>query len=77
MLSPQTGFEIWSTAFDGYYKYGLCWTSMFHPQIIGKPGNIMLMERLLGHMKKFPDIWYADARTIAEYWTNAHEYKLV
>jgi peptidoglycan/xylan/chitin deacetylase (PgdA/CDA1 family) len=68
MLSPETGYEIWSTAFDGFYRFGLCWTSMFHPQIIGKPGNIMLLERLIGYMKKFPNVWYADARTIAEYW---------
>jgi peptidoglycan/xylan/chitin deacetylase (PgdA/CDA1 family) len=69
MLSPQTGYEIWTNAFDGYYKYGLCWTSMFHPQIIGKPGNIMLLERLIKYMKKFPNVWYANARMIADYWT--------
>ena len=67
MMSPQTGYEIWNTAFDGYYRYGLCWTGMFHPQIIGKPGNIMLLERLIGYMKKFPDVWYANARMIAEH----------
>ena len=68
MMSPQTGYELWSTAFDGYYKYGLCWTSMFHPQIIGKPGNMMLLERLINYMKKFPNVWYANARTIAQNW---------
>jgi hypothetical protein len=42
---------------------------MFHPQIIGKPGNIMLLERLIKYMKKFPNVWYANARMIADYWT--------
>ena len=54
MLSPQTGYEIWTMAFDGFYKFGLCYTTMFHPQIIGKPGNIMLLDRLLTYIKKFP-----------------------
>jgi peptidoglycan/xylan/chitin deacetylase (PgdA/CDA1 family) len=68
MLSPETGYEIWTTAFDGYYKYGLCWTTMFHPQIIGKPGNLMLLDRTLNYIKKHPRVWYATARDIAEYW---------
>ncbi|MCK4582843.1 polysaccharide deacetylase family protein, partial [Candidatus Bathyarchaeota archaeon] len=68
MLSPETGYQIWANAFDGYYRYGLCWTSMFHPQIIGKPGNIMLLERTIEYMKKHPGVWFATAREIAEYW---------
>lgn len=68
MLSPETGYQIWTTAFDGYYHYGLCWTSMFHPQIIGKPGNLMLLDRTIKYMKKFSNVWFANAREIAEHW---------
>jgi len=68
MLSPETGYQIWTTAFDGYYRYGLCWTSMFHPQIIGKPGNIMLLERTINHMKRYPGVWFANARMVADHW---------
>ena len=68
MMSPQAGYEIWTNAFDGYYKYGLCYTTMFHPQIIGKPGNIMLLDRLLTYIKKFPDVWFATAEEVARHW---------
>jgi peptidoglycan/xylan/chitin deacetylase (PgdA/CDA1 family) len=68
MMSPQTGYELWTTAFDGYYRYGLCWTTMFHPQIIGKPGNIMLLERTIEYTKKYDDVWYTNARMVAEHW---------
>ena len=68
MLSPETGYEIWTQAFDGYYKYGLCYTTMFHPQIIGKPGLMMLLDRLLNYIRKFPDVWFATAEEIARYW---------
>jgi peptidoglycan/xylan/chitin deacetylase (PgdA/CDA1 family) len=68
MLSPQTGYEIWTTAFDGFYKFGLCYTTMFHPQIIGKPGNIMLLDRVLSYLKKFPRVWFATAEEVARYW---------
>ncbi len=71
MLSPETGWEIWSNAFDGYYRYGLCYTTMFHPQIIGKPGNMMLLDRLLNYIEKYPDVWFATAKEIAEHWNGA------
>ncbi|MGD2142228.1 MAG: hypothetical protein PVH79_01955, partial [Candidatus Bathyarchaeota archaeon] len=67
MLSPETGWEIWTTAFEGYHQYGLCYTTMFHPQIIGKPGNLMLLDKLLNYIKKYPDVWFAKAEEIAQH----------
>ncbi|HUS77548.1 MAG TPA: polysaccharide deacetylase family protein [Patescibacteria group bacterium] len=68
MLSPETGYQIWTNAFDGYYKYGLCYTTMFHPQIIGKPGNMMLLSRLLNYIEKYPDVWFATGAEVAHNW---------
>jgi peptidoglycan/xylan/chitin deacetylase (PgdA/CDA1 family) len=67
MMSPQTGYEIWTNAFDGYYRYGLCYTTMFHPQVIGKPGGLMLLGRLLNYIEKFPDVWFARADDVARH----------
>jgi hypothetical protein len=41
---------------------------MFHPQIIGKPGNMMLLDRLLNYIKKHPDVWFATAEEVARRW---------
>ncbi len=68
MMSPEVGWEIWTNSFDGYYRYGLCYTTMFHPQIIGKPGNMMLLERLIKYIQKHPDVWISKAEDIARYW---------
>ena len=68
MQSPETGYQIWSNAFYGFYKYGLCYTTMFHPQIIGKPGNLLLLDRLLTYIRRFPDVWFATGKELAEYW---------
>lgn len=68
MLSPETGYHIWANAFDGYHRYGLCWSTMFHPQIIGKPGNMLLLERIIKYVKKDNHVWIANARQIAEHW---------
>jgi peptidoglycan/xylan/chitin deacetylase (PgdA/CDA1 family) len=66
--SPETGYQIWTNAFDGYYRYGLCYTTMFHPQIIGKPGNLMLLDRLLNYIERFPGVWFATGEQVARYW---------
>ncbi len=68
MQGPQTGYDMWTMAFDGFYKFGLCYMTMFHPQIIGKPGYIMLLDRVLNYIKKFPRVWFATAEEIAKYW---------
>lgn len=70
MHSPEAGYEIWTNAFDGYYKFGLLYVTMFHPQIIGKPGMIMLFDRLLNYIKKFPDVWFATAEEVSRHWIN-------
>ena len=38
---------------------------MFHPQIIGKPGHMIVLEKLLKHIKKQPDVWIATAEKVA------------
>ncbi|SHK60772.1 polysaccharide deacetylase family protein [Desulforamulus aeronauticus] len=54
--------------FDGYYQYGLCFVLLMHPQIIGKPGRLLMLEQLLQHMKSHQDIWFATGEEIAEWW---------
>ena len=56
--------------FDGYYRFGLCYVLMMHPQIIGKPGRIMMLEKLIQHMQSLPDVWFATGEEIAEWWRN-------
>jgi hypothetical protein len=40
---------------------------MFHPQIIGKPGNMMLLDRLIKYIKEHPDVWTARAEDAARH----------
>ena len=54
--------------FDGYYRYGLCFVLMMHPQIIGKPGRVMMLERLIQHIMSYPDVWFATGKQIAQWW---------
>jgi peptidoglycan-N-acetylglucosamine deacetylase len=66
--SHMTVLDNFKREFDGYYRFGLCYVLMMHPQIIGKPGRIMMLEKLIQHIKSFPDVWFATGEQIAEWW---------
>ncbi|MET3292855.1 UNVERIFIED_CONTAM: peptidoglycan/xylan/chitin deacetylase (PgdA/CDA1 family) [Brevibacillus sp. OAP136] len=53
--------------FDGYYRFGLCYVLMMHPQIIGKPGRIMMLEKLIQYIQSHPGVWFATGEQIAEW----------
>lgn len=61
-------FESWKDEFEGHYKYGCCFILMMHPQVIGRPGRIQYLERLLRYMKSFPDVWFATGSEVARWW---------
>jgi len=65
-------YDNFRQEFDGYYRFGLCFVLLMHPQIIGKPGRIMMLERLLQHMKSHEDIWFATGEEIAAWWRANH-----
>lgn len=54
--------------FDGYYRYGLCFVLLMHPQIIGTPGRIMMLEKLLDHILTHDNVWFARGHEIADWW---------
>jgi len=72
IASHQHTLENWIYEFDGYYRFGLCYVVMMHPQVIGKPGRIAMLERLLQHIKRHPDVWIATGAEVAEWWRQTH-----
>ncbi|MGW3565475.1 polysaccharide deacetylase family protein [Streptomyces sp. NPDC000941] len=67
------GYELtldnWTREFDGHHAEGLCMTTLFHPKVSGKPGRLLLLERLLAHMRDAGDVWFATCRDVAAWWT--------
>ena len=68
IASHRHTLENWICEFDGYYRYGLCYVVMMHPQVIGKPGRAMMLEKLIQHIKSYPDVWFATGSQVADWW---------
>ena len=59
MMPPSLVFEHWASEFDGLHsETGKCFVLAMHPQIIGRPSRIALLERLIVHIRQHQDVWF-------------------
>jgi len=57
--------EIWEGEFRGYRKLGGALVLTMHPDIIGRPYRLELLEGFLEHVLQHDDVWVATCREIA------------
>jgi peptidoglycan/xylan/chitin deacetylase (PgdA/CDA1 family) len=67
LSDPAHVFQIWVKEFEGYYESGGCFTLTMHPSIIGRYHRIQMLEALINHIKKQPDVWFARCIDVANY----------
>ena len=68
MKSPDEVYEIWAAEFEGLYRYGRAFTLTMHPQYIGRPGRLLMLERLINHIRSFPNVTFMRMIDVAEMW---------
>ncbi len=61
-------FAAWKEEFEGIYRYGGLFNLTMHPQIIGRPGRLNMLEELIQHIKRYPEVWFATGSEISTYW---------
>ena len=65
--------QNWRREFLGYHRDGLCWTTIFHPKIVAKPGRLQILEGLFREINQRPDVWIAHGAEIARWWIADNE----
>jgi peptidoglycan/xylan/chitin deacetylase (PgdA/CDA1 family) len=68
IASYETTLDNWRREFDGSRRDGLCLTTLFHPKVSGKPGRLLVLERLFEHMRAHEDVWFATCAEVARWW---------
>ena len=58
MMPPSGVFEHWSAEFDQLYAERRAFVLAMHPQIIGRPSRITLLERLIRHIQNHEDVQF-------------------
>jgi len=69
LSSPSKVEEIWGGDFDGLYAEGgnAVFNLTCHPQIIGRPHRMQMLERFIRYMLEHDGVWFARMREIANY----------
>ena len=66
--SQQDVWEIWSEEFEGQYEEAGFYNLMFHPQVMGRPSRMRMLERLIQKMLGKGDCWFAKPIDLARHW---------
>lgn len=51
---------------EAVHRMGLCMPTIFHPQVIGSPGRVMILESMLKQAREYGDMWIATGTEIAD-----------
>lgn len=70
--SAENVYQAWSEEFDGIYLHGGLFNLTMHPQVIGRPGRLLMLGRLIEYIRSHPGVWFATAGEIADYWRDRH-----
>jgi peptidoglycan-N-acetylglucosamine deacetylase len=69
--SPEQAERIWRDEFDYMYEHvpGGVITYVFHPQCIARGHRIIMLERLIQHIRSSGEVWFARAHDVATRWS--------
>ena len=56
---------IWEGEFRGYRRLGGAWVLTMHPQVIGRPYRLELLDEMLGYVRRHDDVWIATCSELA------------
>jgi peptidoglycan/xylan/chitin deacetylase (PgdA/CDA1 family) len=65
IAAPSAVREIWEAELAGIHRLGGSFVLTMHPQIIGRPSRLALLDGLIGHLKAHDDLWLAPCRELA------------
>ena len=66
--SQEDVWEIWSEEFEGMYAEGGFFNWLGHPQIIGRPSRMRMVERLIQRVLGKKDVWWPSPVDLARFW---------
>ncbi len=64
--TPDAVLEVWKAEFDGLYAEDRMFMLVMHPQIIGRPSRMKMLEKLIAYIRKHPNLWFARCDEIAD-----------
>ena len=70
-MPPSGVLEIFQSEFDGAYREGGTFILTMHPHVIGHRSRLVVLDRLIEHIKGHDGVWFATHEAIAQHCRDA------
>ena len=67
LASAEEARVIWLEEFLGLRHFGGLFNTTFHPNLMGRPGRLLMLERLLEQLRGHDDVWWGTCEALADY----------
>jgi peptidoglycan/xylan/chitin deacetylase (PgdA/CDA1 family) len=64
---PAAVLSTWKDEFRGYHPLGGAFTLILHPQFIGRPSRVLMLQALVDHVRTFPGVWLTHGLELARW----------
>lgn len=71
IMTNEHILSIWKQEFVEIYRWGGLVNVLTHPQIIGRPSRLAMLREYIAYLRRFPGVWFATGREVAEAWAAA------
>ncbi|MGH7319753.1 MAG: polysaccharide deacetylase family protein [Candidatus Rokuibacteriota bacterium] len=67
IFPPAAVLSLWKDEFRGMHRLGGAYTLILHPQYIGRPSRVLMLQELVDSMRRFPGVWFTHGVELARY----------
>ncbi len=71
IFPPAAVLSAWKDEFRGMHRLGGAYTLILHPQYIGRPSRLQMLQDLVDYMRTFPGVWFTHGAELARYVASA------
>ena len=64
---PSAVLSTWKDEFRGVHAVGGAFTLILHPQFIGRPSRVLMLEALIDYVRTFPGVWLTHGLELARW----------
>lgn len=59
--------STWKDEFRGMHPLGGAFTLILHPQFIGRPSRVLMLQALVDYIRTFPGVWLTHGLELARW----------
>ncbi|HYB43899.1 MAG TPA: polysaccharide deacetylase [Candidatus Methylomirabilis sp.] len=71
IFPPSAVLSAWKDEFRGMHPLGGAYTLILHPQYIGRPSRLLMLQELIDYMRTFPGVWFTHGAELARHCASA------